>query len=334
MKSFTQQQENLALAYVSYAGADLKKADAGTLYSLLNDSLQQSAALSGKFTVVWGPACYRSLTERFDQNLMFVVQGGGDYRVVIRGTDPSSVYDWIFEDIWVAPAVSWSTFDPSAPAAACIAPGVKVGLSNLLEMKVESGLPGAGLGLIDYLNSLANAGRPVALTVTGHSSGAALASTLGLLLADTLDSVTFKLAVQTFAGETAGNQAFASYLEQRLGAAVLRVYNTLDIVPHAWQESDLQQIPSLYEPLITPPGYIKLLVDAFIKVSKSIGYQQFSPAQALTGVLDENYPHFMKQVVYQHFDAYPPLMAMADGDIVIVNGITISSRYGVAKPMG
>ncbi len=57
---------------------------------------------------------------------MYVVRGSNasDYRVVIRGTAPSSLYDWLLEDLLVAPAVPWATFDASAPATAAIGPGM------------------------------------------------------------------------------------------------------------------------------------------------------------------------------------------------------------------
>lgn len=334
MQTYTQQQENLARSYVANAGVDLAKPDASTLAELINESLQQSAAVSGKFTVVWGPAQYRGPNKVFDQNLMYVVQGDtpGDYRVAIRGTDPSSLYDWLLEDLWVVPTVPWSTFDTRSPAGVAIAPGICNGMRNLLAMKPDAGLPGAQLSLIDYLTQLGSTGQSIALTVTGHSLGGALASTLGLLLLDTLDANTFKLTLQAFAGETAGNQAFASYLEQRFGNAALRIHNTLDMVPHAYQKSDLQQIPTLYEPLIAPPGYVTTLVNAFINVTQNVGYSQYGPDQPLQGELNQDEPQFMQQVGYQHVDAYPPLLGLSGNDIVIVNGTTMSRRYGVAAP--
>lgn len=40
----------------------------------------------------------------------------------------------------------------------------------------------------------------------------------------------------TFAGPTAGNRVFANWLEQQFVASQGRYFNTLDVVPHAWQE--------------------------------------------------------------------------------------------------
>lgn len=335
MKSYTQQQENLALSFVANAGVDVVKPDASTLSQLIDESLQQSAALSGQFRVVWGPGLHYGKNTKYSENLMYVVQGSsaGDYRVVIRGTAPDSLYDWLLEDFLVAPGVPWSTFDPHSPAGAAIGPGMCNGMHNLLAMKPAAGLPGAQLSLIDFLKQLGGTGQPVALTVTGHSAGAALASTLGLRLLDTLDAQVFKLTLQTFAGETAGNQAFARYLEQRFGNAALRVHNTLDMVPHAFQKSDMEQIPTLYEPLIQPPSYVTLLVNAFINLSQNVGYTQFGPDQALTGTLNDDAPQFMQQVDYQHVDAYPPLLGLSGNDIVVVSGTTLSRRYGVAAPV-
>ncbi|MDR3096421.1 MAG: lipase family protein [Paraburkholderia sp.] len=335
MQSHTQQQENLALSFVANAGVDLAKPTPQTLSQLVNESLQQSAALSGRFSVVWGPGvCYgKGSSIQYPENLMYVVQGSsaGDYRVVIRGTAPASLYDWLLEDLLVVPPVPWSTFDANSPTGAAIGPGMCNGMHNLLAMKPAAGLPGANLSLMHYLKQLGSAGKPISLTVTGHSSGAALASTLGLHFIDKLDPKIFTLTMQTFAGETAGNQAFASYLEQRFGNAALRIHNTLDLVPHAFQQSDLEQIPTLYEPLIEPPpSYVTTLVNAFINLTRSVGYTQFGPDQPLTGSLNNDYPQFMQQVDYQHIDAYPPLLGLGGNDIVVVGGTTLSRRYGIA----
>ena len=40
----------------------------------------------------------------------------------------------------------------------------------------------------------------------------------------------------TFAGPTAGNTIFANWLEQQFIASQGRYFNTLDVVPRAWQE--------------------------------------------------------------------------------------------------
>ncbi|WP_322062816.1 hypothetical protein [Paraburkholderia sp. J63] len=65
MQAYTHQQENLALSFVANAGVDLNRPEASTLYRLINESLHRSAALSGKFTVVWGPSLYYRGNVRF-----------------------------------------------------------------------------------------------------------------------------------------------------------------------------------------------------------------------------------------------------------------------------
>src|ERR1044071_8439732 len=90
----------------------------------------------------------------------------------------------------------------------------------------------------------------ITLTVAGHSLSGCLSSTLALALMDTVRPwgqgfpITFRS--WSFAGPTAGNSAFASYTDHRLGNALHRWVNTLDIAPLAWNESTLDDALTIY----------------------------------------------------------------------------------------
>jgi hypothetical protein len=113
------------------------------------------------------------------------------------------------------------------------------------------------------------------------------------------------------AGPTAGNTAFASYSDGKLRTD--KFANSLDVVPHAWNESTLQAIGSLYAPYIPADPLICLLVGVAIKAADKGGYSQIEPGAPLipgtvnTGIIDPSKPgieNFLAQAMYQHIDAY------------------------------
>jgi hypothetical protein len=89
-----------------------------------------------------------------------------------------------------------------------------------------------GTSLLSALDALITSSTmPPLITVTGHSLGGALATTLGVFLADTYPQSTWQ--VTTFAAPTAGDAGFASAFYQRFPKAMC-VANQYDIVPNAW----------------------------------------------------------------------------------------------------
>jgi hypothetical protein len=81
------------------------------------------------------------------------------------------------------------------------------------------------------------------------------------------------LDVYGYAAPTAGNEAFAAYLESRL--AVDRRYACdLDIVPQAWEESTFSKLPSLYEPEMDMDAVFRPFYDLGVSLSRGKGYAQ------------------------------------------------------------
>jgi hypothetical protein len=113
----------------------------------------------------------------------------------------------------------------------------------------------------------------VQVAVAGHSLGGALSPTLALYLVDKKSDwdPENKASVGAFptAGPTPGDEGFASYYEKQIAANkiyYLSQHNALDAVPHAWEKSDLEKIPTLYEDYIKQPS-------------------NANPAETLTGTL-------------------------------------------------
>jgi hypothetical protein len=172
-----------------------------------------------------------------------------------------------------------------------------------------------GLNLQSFLKAaMEYDNEAVDIVVTGHSKGGALSSTLALWLADTQGEVSedqrwdphTKARVHCFsyAGPTAGNQAFVDRSNAVIGPRCHRIANTLDIVPHAWTVEDLRQIPDLYGPGVDREP-IKELVGQIVEDVAPLGYHHVGQqVRTLGGRLDSGRPLFFDQLVYQHLDGY------------------------------
>ena len=117
-----------------------------------------------------------------------------------------------------------------------------------------NGAPGPATSLMSFL--LTQTSNPMNLCVTGHSLGGCLAGTFALYLKDNPSmwdaSGKSNVSCITFAGPTAGNDAFASYSDTRfngapnppnwdstLGTTCDAVRCSLDVAPMAWISSNL-----------------------------------------------------------------------------------------------
>jgi len=99
-------------------------------------------------------------------------------------------------------------------------------------------------GLLGQISAGATAGLD--LFITGHSLGGALATILGLYLADTVGdwggaAASVSMKSYTFASPTTGNQAYADYYDGRSGLSdvswqAFRVLNEQDMVPFAYAD--------------------------------------------------------------------------------------------------
>jgi hypothetical protein len=126
-----------------------------------------------------------------------------------------------------------------------------------------------------------------------------------------------RVSVWAAAGPTLGNTGLSAYYGNRLGSVTTRYWNSLDIVPYAWDLETLRQIPMLYSPHILSSTGIELLTDLAIANAARQSYVQILPqTQAQQGTVNTsfinpkwpNFQNFMVQVIYQHLVAYASLL--------------------------
>lgn len=203
------------------------------------------------------------------------VSGGGlasdVYVVAIAGTALASSYDLWTEDAGVTQVVdfgkwqsdgTWSVSSaPPAPQTVgpldtlkasdtYIAQGTALGTAALLSNTPTSasGAVASGQYLADFLASVP---ASASIVFTGHSLGGALAPTLALLLQQktwlpSFGSGNGGVFVYPTAGPTPGNPTFADTYNTTFPASSgsgyqvwnALLWNTLDIVPHAWAVSN------------------------------------------------------------------------------------------------
>lgn len=267
--------------------------------STLSDSTTQQY-MGNDWQIVWGPVVFSNnpgATSVIADNTMglFYSPNQSLYVIAIAGTNIDSAYGWLQEDFNVSTTVPWTTVMgsgftiPSTYSGTAISAGSDLGLQALLQM--ESGSTTILAALQTSLSALP-AGSQVELFVTGHSLGGALSPVMALYLHDLqqqsgnwnqLGYVTQLYAMPT-AGPTPGEANFAAYYSYQAGQtppsgqagiAYTSVYNTLDVVPHAWQQDELAQIPTIYEgsgqinpPLLAHPKETitgSLAVGAFLR---------------------------------------------------------------------
>ena len=102
---------------------------------------------SGTWQIVWGPACFRPPLGWFDDQVIYVMRDPTfkpvRFVIVIRGTNPISLSDWIFGDLLAHPPTAWP-FNRTAH----LTPSTAIGLSILLSLGAE---PSVALRRIECL---------------------------------------------------------------------------------------------------------------------------------------------------------------------------------------
>lgn len=171
---------------------------------------------------------------------------------------------------------------------------------------------GGALDLLSFLTEEARAARePLVVTVTGHSKGGALASSVALWLQDALASPDAAerwddgrgacVASYAFAAPTPGNAGFADRIDRVLAGRHHHLRNTNDVVTHAWQVDELERIPTLYAPRRT---VLEPLIPVIASRVRALDYRQArAGVTAFAGILDAKRP-FAVELVHQHLDAY------------------------------
>lgn len=133
------------------------------------------------------------------------------------------------------------------------------------------------------------------------------------------------------AGATPGNKAFSDYYNSQLGPYTTRVWNTLDVVPHAYEADMLAMIPTLYTDSIATdtmpktvtfngvPINVKDALTSLTFLSKKYNYTQLYPADTINfqsqlyrDTTPINANNFFGQMLYQHIPAYASFFGISN----------------------
>ena len=113
--------------------------------------------------------------------MTYIVQDStnpSDFYIAIRGTTPSTLSEWVFQDFWVGALVPWGKVPyegikpppPPSSDTAAISFGTNIALTILVKQLRD---PDNGIDIIGFLLNQAKAvqknDRKITLHVTGHS---------------------------------------------------------------------------------------------------------------------------------------------------------------------
>ena len=226
---------------------------------------------STAWTVAWGPVAYSHTSSVYTNaspvvadNTMALYYNASQklYVVGIAGTNAISMFGWEDEDFVTSTTTTWNQVSIPSMAAddAVIADGTKAGLQILLGLTDTNGNT-----LQQGLYAALGGQTGQTLAVAGHSLGGALTPVMALYLAEngsTWDNggAVTSIGAYPTAGPTPGDSNFADFYQGLLTTGVngvaftfLAKYNTIDVVPQAWELDTMVTIPFLYDPTGSNP---------------------------------------------------------------------------------
>lgn len=311
-----------SLSLLSNAAFDLQESSLSQLQSLTEEivskTLTDTSVISdiGSWTQIWGPIVFSnspSAAKVVADNTMMLLYNNAQnlFVVAIAGTNAVSAYGWLQEDFQVNTEMGWQGIvNKPMSGYPAISGGSYTGLKALLamtgtELTTSSSNQVTMLtALNDYIRN--NNVSSAEIAVAGHSLGGALAPVMAMYMQDTLSNWNTAGNVKTIAawptaGPTPGNQTWATYVAASMGSNYTSKYNTLDVIPQAWQSSSMSTIPQIYGSNIPYPETTApysttmgtLVTAAFLRTfntgaypSLPIVYTQVQPWTALTGTFD------------------------------------------------
>lgn len=317
-------QINLSMSYISYTGEmlilDGKQTVEEKMLEMMRKNISSVEQLcidgAADWEIIWGPSTFTFKEAVFQSNMMYVTQQVSkpdNYIICIRGTNIPSLIEWIKEDFdvwhqveWEVPECSTFEFDEKPKISNATDRGLKILLNKMIP---EENLPGAGTTITGLLQKITK--DKCNISLTGHSLGGALTSALSLYLKEYHDcdnswdvSGESDLELTTFASPTIGNKAFADYFDAHLGGLSRRIWNTLDIIPHAWEAESLKDLPDMYKQggIDMPWG-----MEAILKIVETTvpEYAHTQSSLPFTWHIDKEEAGYIPQAFDQHADSYP-----------------------------
>lgn len=142
-KEYTTDDVMLTLAAIAYCGFHLTLPEPekrARMRHLMTEMLQQLGPVKGQWEIVWGPVSFRSAFSGFDDAAMYVAQNRihpSCFVVAVRGTNPMSLFDWIFGDLMVMRQIPWPYGDRKSVEGASISFSTALSLSIHQHMRWE-----------------------------------------------------------------------------------------------------------------------------------------------------------------------------------------------------
>jgi Lipase (class 3). len=180
------------------------------------------------------------------------------YIVIVRGTNPLSWDSWKLEDFDVCKKRAWNDADASEG---------EISNATHRALSIHSGLSDGGVALLPFLQGIVARDPAATISFTGHSLGGCMAPVLALKFAEIADIQRSRLSVYAYAGPTPGDAVFASYMTSFFAGSkgfagfdtVSFVRDSADVVPHAWNDGDLEKVKSLYPDCPATAAVLKLI---------------------------------------------------------------------------
>lgn len=281
------QQQTFCLSMLTCLSFNLTgySADAITkkFRTLVEDVLNNDAAreLIGTWKLVWGPVVYADafVGAKTPVNSVFIAapsEHPEQVVIAVAGTNGNSLMGWMLEDFNVREKFPWPYGTTSLKPH--ISKGIAYGLGKVQALSEQNTVTGREMTVQDYLTA-----NPAItqIMITGHSLGGALASVYALYLEDTKRvwdrSGGSALSCLTTGSQTPGDVDFSNYYGERLSHSTCRVWNALDIVPHAFELEMMARIPTLYAPQIPSQNRIAKYVANLLRETEGNQYRHILP---------------------------------------------------------